>query len=440
MKGYSAILAAFVASVSFSLADNSSSKAPSSYGLNFLVNVPSVTAEKGKGHIFMQLQAPAENVSWFALGQGTGMKHSNMFVVYAASKDNITLSPRSGTGHSAPKFNPDAQVSLLDGTGIKDGKVTANIRCDNCLSWQNGTGHMDPKSKNSSWIWAYRKGDPLNTDNPSAGIKHHSDKGRFTWDLTKATGGDSSNPFAKDSESAKTSDGPPTFPRNPDSKYISVHGVIMSVVFLFLFPVFALSLHVVPLDHVATRIHAPFQALTLCLAIAGFGLGIYVMNSSGSPAHGHQVLGILVVVILIAFQPLLGFLQHRHFVKASQRGMSPTSAFGYAHRYLGRIAIFLGIFNGWLGFHQRTEDSFGFRGTTVFDMMSYVVVAVGIGVLYVIVVSLSRTKAWLARELRPRTFRQLTKRSLRGASPLTGSPAGSINCPPASVRLNNLSS
>lgn len=58
------------------------------------------------------------------------MKNANIFIIYAdASGTNVTLSPRLGVGEVEPDFNKDAQVSLLEGSGIANGKMTANVRC-----------------------------------------------------------------------------------------------------------------------------------------------------------------------------------------------------------------------------------------------------------------------------------------------------------------------
>ena len=63
------------------------------------------------------------------------MSGANIFVVYADSTgSNVTLSPRLGKGHVQPSADNTAQVSLLDGSGIADGKMTANIRCTITLS------------------------------------------------------------------------------------------------------------------------------------------------------------------------------------------------------------------------------------------------------------------------------------------------------------------
>ena len=61
------------------------------------------------------------------------MRGANIFVVYSSEKgDNVTLSPRLGKGHIMPEHDDEvgaAQVSLLEGSGVKDGIMTANVRC-----------------------------------------------------------------------------------------------------------------------------------------------------------------------------------------------------------------------------------------------------------------------------------------------------------------------
>ena len=58
------------------------------------------------------------------------MAGANIFVIYAdAGSTNVTLSPRLGKGHVEPLFNQDAEVFLLEGSGIKNGQITANVRC-----------------------------------------------------------------------------------------------------------------------------------------------------------------------------------------------------------------------------------------------------------------------------------------------------------------------
>lgn len=68
------------------------------------------------------------------------MRNSNIFIVYAdATGSNITLSPRLGVQEVEPQFNSKAQVSLLEGSGIANGKITANVRCTWALPHQSGS-------------------------------------------------------------------------------------------------------------------------------------------------------------------------------------------------------------------------------------------------------------------------------------------------------------
>ena len=69
-------------------------------------------------------------MSWIGLGQGTGMKGANIFMVYADSAGtNVTLSPRLGVGEVEPQSDKTADVTLLDGSGISNGLMVANVRC-----------------------------------------------------------------------------------------------------------------------------------------------------------------------------------------------------------------------------------------------------------------------------------------------------------------------
>ena len=98
-------------------------------GVCYTVNVPEATASSGAGDLFFQISGPT-SWSWIALGQGSQMANSNIFVIYtSASGNNVTLSPRTGKGHVMPKADSDARVTLLDGSGVQGGEMTANIRC-----------------------------------------------------------------------------------------------------------------------------------------------------------------------------------------------------------------------------------------------------------------------------------------------------------------------
>jgi hypothetical protein len=58
------------------------------------------------------------------------MSGANMFLVYTSSGGtNVTLSPRTASGQVMPGFNSAAKVTLLEGSGVSNGIMTANVRC-----------------------------------------------------------------------------------------------------------------------------------------------------------------------------------------------------------------------------------------------------------------------------------------------------------------------
>lgn len=58
------------------------------------------------------------------------MAGANMFVIYAnAAGTNVTLSPRHGITEVEPLEDPATNVTLLEGSGIANGQMVANVLC-----------------------------------------------------------------------------------------------------------------------------------------------------------------------------------------------------------------------------------------------------------------------------------------------------------------------
>ncbi|KAL9034801.1 MAG: hypothetical protein Q9214_006880, partial [Letrouitia sp. 1 TL-2023] len=325
----------------------------------YRVNVPDTTASSGSGDIFFQILGPSSK-QWIALGQGHGMMGTNIFVIYAdPSGKNVTLSPRLGKGYYQPRNDPEAQVSLLEGSGIQNGQMVANFRGSNCLKWQGGS--MNIASAASPWVWATKGGSALKSDDPDADIDQHDSNGQFTFDLTEARGGNSLNPFvettaaspsavsggsspsssaspssengddsnpsnAGNSEAGSNSGNPSysaggsdegassgsseTKPSSTRRNALIAHGVLMSLVFVIFLPLGAVLLRVLALDNLIS-LHARFQAFAYVVALAGMGLGIYLaVRPSYIIDKYHPVIG-LVVIGLLTVQPVLGTRQHK---------------------------------------------------------------------------------------------------------------------------------
>ncbi|OJJ77803.1 hypothetical protein ASPBRDRAFT_25431 [Aspergillus brasiliensis CBS 101740] len=181
---------------------------PTEPGLSYSLTIPNTTTATNSGPIYLQITAPT-TLQWASLGQGAEMASANLFILWAASSTDVTLSPRSSLdgGQSEPQYNALANVTLLPGSGIKNDVMTANIRCDNCLSaWPTPSAPssepssaytLDPKGTSTPWFWASFTGPPLNNPDPSADLAMHDDKGTMQLDLSRAqfaVSGDTTDP------------------------------------------------------------------------------------------------------------------------------------------------------------------------------------------------------------------------------------------------------
>ncbi len=326
------------------------------------------------------------------------MTNSNMFVMYSAGNTNITLSPRLGRGEFRPEVNRGSEITLLEGTGVaSDGVMTANFRCDSCITWDGGS--MSPTNGNSNWIWSMKQGDVLDSTNISEEIQRHDYRGGFTFDLPAGTSSDSSNPFVQAStvtqsagsseasasgdskagpgQSSSQSSGSSSRGESNTDQIRKSHGTVMAVVFLFLFPIGALMIYL-PLSYKVPYIHAPIQVASTCLLIVGLGLGVVLGVRSDRTDGYHQGIGYFVVGCLLLFQPALGLVQHLRHRKLGER-----TIFGHIHRWLGRILILLGIINGGLGLHVSGE--IGSEHVPRWSVIAYTIIAVVVGIIYIAV-------------------------------------------------------
>ncbi|KAE8135659.1 hypothetical protein BDV38DRAFT_294516 [Aspergillus pseudotamarii] len=348
---------------------------PGQSSIQFSVNIPQKTADSGSGPIYIQLKSTQE-LQWFAWGQGSRMQGANIFVAYASRDgNNVTVSPRLGIEHVEPMYNGQAQISVLTGSGISNGIMTANIRCDSCLTWPGGS--EDPSSSASPWVWALKYGGQLNSDSLSLPIIIHDASGVAVLDLQKATGGASDNPFLASNNSNSPGQALTTFDTGSIASRRVAHAVLMILVFVIFFPSFALMLHTGAHSRIVD-FHAFCQLFTLALAISGFGIGISLAKTLHLTGTYHPIIGMVAVPALILFQPAMGFLQHRYFHKTGKK-----SVFAYLHRWFGRSMIVLGIVNGGLGFHLAQNVT---ATAPVGAIIAYSVVAGIVGLVYVLVV------------------------------------------------------
>ena len=74
-----------------------------------------------------------------------------------------------------------------------------------CVTWSGGS--MSLTDSSSTWMWAVKEGPSIRSDSPSENLQQHTDMDQFSFDLTKAQGGNSLNPFQDSSASSTAASG-----------------------------------------------------------------------------------------------------------------------------------------------------------------------------------------------------------------------------------------
>lgn len=167
---------------------------------------------------------------------------------------------------------------------------------------------MDFSSSNTDWIWATKDGSSVSSNSQTADIQQHSKQGSFNFDLTKARGGNSLNPFVDTAVTNTTAGG--SSPTSGSSSagaqqsgssygsssgagssggdYASIasnfakrhkatvaHGIIMGIAFALLYPSGSMLVRLFSFRGLVW-VHAAFQIFTYVLALIGLALGVYI--------------------------------------------------------------------------------------------------------------------------------------------------------------------
>lgn len=330
------------------------------------------------------------------------MSNANVFVMYADGNGNVTLSPRHARGEVMPQYDSAIDAQLLSGSGVSNGVMTANVRCRNCQSWQNN-GRMDFTASSAGFIHARSKGQAIDSTDPQSPINIHDTHGEFNWPFATAKGGASVNPF-QDSTLTSTTPGPaggpaagggPKGKSGIDRRMVRlIHGIFASLAFVAFFPLGGILIRVGRFPGLIW-VHAGIQIFAWILFITAFGLGLYYGITGNYMTEAHPIIGIVLVGLLF-FQPLLGWIHHRTFLRTGARSGS-----SYGHIWVGRIAIPLGIVNGGLGLKlSRVENKY---------VIVYSVFAGLMGVAYLAAIAIGEMARRKARNV-PVDNEKLTKK------------------------------
>lgn len=288
------------------------------------------------------------------------MRGSNIFVMYtSADGQNVTVSPRLGTGYQMPQYTSETQLEVLEGSGVSNGMMTANVRCGNCNSWgQSGTMDFSSTS-DASWIYGYKSGDALNSDDVEESISQHDEAEPFNWNLATAQGGENTNPFTTQAANEATnpsttstggagvtSSGSSSSSSGSSSSIsntiLLAHGVMASLAFVAIFPIGGIIIRLANFSGLVW-IHAAIQILGYLVFTCAVGMGIWIAMKGNYLTNHHPIIGLVLFVLLFA-QPFGGLLHHRMYKKSGSR-----SIVSYLHVNLGRVLILLGMINGGLG-------------------------------------------------------------------------------------------
>lgn len=161
----------------------------------FALNVPSNSED-----IYFHLSGP-DAYQWIAVGTGSEMKNSLMFIAYLNSTGTgnyvpsyspsfrspaniwftgVTLSPRISTDETEPSYSSNINVETLSSTGVANGTIAVNGRCTNCTTWNKGS--LDLKSMNQAFIYGLGPSSgslvKLQSNSLSANLERHSVYGK----------------------------------------------------------------------------------------------------------------------------------------------------------------------------------------------------------------------------------------------------------------------
>ncbi|KAF2641806.1 CBD9-like protein [Massarina eburnea CBS 473.64] len=337
----------------------------------FSLNIPDSTLESGSGDIYLQLTTPT-SYSYIGFTQGTQMSNANYFILYtSADGSNVTVSPRLNSGgHNMPAYTQSTEFEVLEGSGVENGVMTANVKCSNCNSWTGGTMDLSSASTSTSWIYATLSGSALNTDSASASISKHDTQGTLTFNIA-SHGGSSSNPFLDPStNTTTTTGGAASGGKSERAMIITAHAVLACLAWAFIFPFGGILIRLFSFPNLLW-VHAALQILGLCVYIAAVGLGLSIAIGDTYLQDKHAIIG-LVLFVVFAFQPLSGYVHHAMFKKYISRTL-----WSYVHIWIGRLGITLGMINAGFGLELMG------KGVGNWEVKTYIVCVVIVWVVYV---------------------------------------------------------
>ncbi|KAF5009319.1 hypothetical protein FDECE_4466 [Fusarium decemcellulare] len=218
---------------------------------------------------------------------------------------------------------------------------------------------------------AWRTGSPIDSTDIQTNFDEHDGTDGFTLGFSKATISSDSNPFTAASNTqtgSSSSDGAVSGGGGGEDHTSSIHGIIMSVVFLIGFPVGSLLMSILG----KWLIHAGWQMAVFAGMWAGFGIGKIASNREEDWfSEPHVQLGTVVCVLMI-LQPVLGWMHHRNYIKYQRR-----TAISHGHLWCGRSLMVIAIVNGGIGLRLASASTGLIIGYAVVGVAVFLLYAAG---------------------------------------------------------------
>ena len=301
-------------------------------------------------------------LGWTAIGPGTVMKGSLMFIVYGdpLSQEEPIVSIRTATGHHQPTLLMKSDLAegmdlrvirsswLPDDSPHQDPMNPSYIArislvCYSCHLW-SGTD-ISAQSKSQPWIWAWnakQKFDVFSFDAHLLMHKHHAGAGgwgNFYLDMSRSISTahfpPSLPPIRPTVATLGASDKPMSFSGSvvnmtlgPGSYF---HGLVLATAFLLLFPAGIIGLRAG--SPKSFSYHWIIQICASILLLLGLGLGLLKSRKFNTI---HQGVGI-ALASFIGLQGLLGWWHHRRFIRLHRR-----TWVSHVHIWLGRLVMVAG--------------------------------------------------------------------------------------------------
>ncbi|CZS88191.1 hypothetical protein WAI453_000611 [Rhynchosporium graminicola] len=347
---------------------------------------------------FTQKRYDGSDLGWTAIGTGSEMLGSLMFVVYGDPLGNgdPIVSIRGTTGHVQPQL---IQKELSGGLDIRvlrsqwiptsshhqsftpdqpiyEGRVS--IVCYSCGLWSGSK--LDVLSSAQPWIWAWNEHQKFSTFSYDAHLlmhKHHAGAGgwgNFYLDMPRATAENPGLPSlppirsgiamvgASESATGTSKIGVALgFFTRPE---LHLHGILGAIGFLAIFPVGVVAIRSGSLR--SFKYHWIIQIVASLLTVAAGLAGLGLRNRVSTY---HQIQGIVIVAI-IPLQSLAGWLHHVKFPKLGRTWIS------HAHIWLGRILMAAGAVNVVTGLRLKGYSTLVIVAVAVFSCLEFLGLAI----------------------------------------------------------------